>query len=736
MTRQKIRSDQIGEVGSAARVVRPRRPGLREASWTLLALALLVRVVVVLQLHGHPLLQPLGRLDSGVAVELARQLASGDLALRAGTDGQSFFFAPLYVYFLGLVFALTGGSALAVQLVQAVLGSAAVALLRLAARPWFGERAALAGGLLLALTGPVVFHEAILLQSSLDPFLTALALLAITRACVGRRVAAWAVAGAAIGVLALNRPNALAWGVALALCLPLFGRGEPLAHRVARTAALLVGLAFAIAPATLRNQAIAGEPVLISTHGGLNFYIGNRAEADGTYRSVPGITPDLRGQARDVRRVAEQQEGRALSGRETDAHFRALAWQWIRSHPLDAARLFARKVAYLCGATELALNYSYAYYAGDEPTLLRWLPVGAWLLVPFGLAGLADRAWFAGQPAANDDRRGYLLWALVAPAYGLSVAAFFVSSRYRLPLLVPLAAGAGFALTRLPGLARRRHARGLAAYAAALVPLGALAFWPHGLDDGRAEERTAMLLWLVDNGRSDDALRRLSAVEAAHPQPTLLLYRVGVALEENRRPGEAVVLLQRAASAEDRPEIQLALGQSLLDAGRGAEAVAHLRAAWQAGVRPEVSGFDLVRALGANGNRDEAAAVLERLAPSQDADAESTLALVALAFELQRPDLALRFAAGGLAGNDTNATLHEKRGLALAMLQRPTEACEALRRAAGLDPRSATARLNLAVVEAQQGHLDEARALALEALALQPDYPQARGLLREIDSAR
>ena len=724
-----------GESASTVATAGGWRPGLREAAWALFALALLVRVVVVLQLHDHPLLQPVGRLDSGVFVDLARQLAGGDVALRGGTDGQAFFFAPLYVYFLGLVFALSGGSLLAAKLTQAALGAAACLLLTRSARPWFGERAALVGGLLLALTGPVVFHEAILLQSALDPFLTALALVAITHACTTRRGAAWGVAGAAVGALALNRPNALVWGLLLAVGLPFLARGEALASRALRTLTFVAGLALAIAPATLRNLVVAGEPVAISSHGGLNFYIGNRAEADGTYRSVPGITPDLRGQARDARRLAEQQEGRPLGAREVDAHFRGLAWRWIRSQPLDAARLLARKIAYVLGATELALNYSYAYYARDEATLLRWLPLGAWLLVPLGLAGLADRALASGDPGSDGDRRAYLLWALAAPAYALSVAAFFVSARYRLPLLVPLAAGGGHALARLVSFAGARRWHGLAAYAAALVPLGALALWPHGLDDGRAEERTALLLSLVDSGQADEALRRLPAFEAAHPQRTLLLYRVGVALEENRRPGDAVAVLRRAAASEDRAEIRLALGQSLLDAGRGAEAVAHLRAAWQARVRPDVTGFDLARALVAAGNTAEAAEVLERLSLPSDADEPSALALVAVGFELRRPDLALRFADGGLAGHDESAALHEKRGLALAMLGRPAEAREALGRAAQLDPRGATARLNLAVVEAQLGHLDAARSLAREALALQPDYPRASGLLRELAHA-
>ena len=692
--------------------------------------------MVTFQLHDHPLLQPVGRLDSGVYVELARSVAAGDLALRAATGGQPFFLAPLYVYFLGLPFALFGGSLVAAKVLQVLVGTAAVGLAHAAARPWLGRPAALAAAALLALAGPVVFHEAILLQAALDPFLIALALLAVSRALRADAWRRWAIAGAAIGLFALNRPNALAWGAGLLIALPL-ARG--LTRGAREAAALALGLALGIAPATLRNLAVSGEPVLVSSHGGLNLYIGNRAEADGTYRHVPGVTPDIRGQARDARRVAEAAAGRSLSAREVDAHFRELALRWIAGHPRDAARLFLRKLAYVLAAPEISLNYSYAYYALDEPTLLRSLVIGAWVLVPLGLLGLADRLW-SGLPADLEGaggRWGFALWVLVVPAYALSVATFFVSARYRLPLLVPLAAGAGFALVRFVEAARTRARRRLAVYAAALVPLVALALWPHGLDDGRSEERTVMLLWLVDNGQGAEALRRLPAGEAAHPEPARLLLRMGQALDENREAAAAVPLLERSLVLDpSRPEARLALGRALFDAGRPADAIPHLRASVDAGYRPDAAGFALVQALAAAGDEAEAASRLERLSLPPRSDAASLLVVGNTALQLGRPDLALRFLDRGIAQDPQMGALHEKRGLALVMLGRPAEARAELEEARRLDPASASACLNLAVLEAQDGRLDAARSLAREALRLQPDYPQARGLLGALERAR
>jgi Flp pilus assembly protein TadD len=70
------------------------------------------------------------------------------------------------------------------------------------------------------------------------------------------------------------------------------------------------------------------------------------------------------------------------------------------------------------------------------------------------------------------------------------------------------------------------------------------------------------------------------------------------------------------------------------------------------------------------------------------------------------------------------------------MLDRVPEGRAELERAHALDPSSASVCLNLAVLYAQEGRLELARTLAREALRLQPDYPQATGLLSTLEGLR
>ncbi|HET8644407.1 MAG TPA: glycosyltransferase family 39 protein, partial [Vicinamibacteria bacterium] len=393
----------------------------------LVAAALLVRLIVVAQVQGHPLLRPSGVLDDAVYVQLAQRAASGDWALGPG----AYYVSPLYAYFLAVLFRL-GLAVVHAQVVQAVLGAVAVLLVAKTAARLYGRVAARVSAALGAACGVIVSNEALVLQSALDPFLAALALERLSAALEHSARPRWLAAGGAFALLGLNRPNAFLAAAAVAALLPLLLR-----TRRALVSALLLaaGVAIVLAPVAVRNRVVAGEWILVTSHGGLNFWIGNSASADGTYQAPPGITPSIEGQSRDMRRIAEAAAGRALTDAEVSSHFYGLGWQWIREHPGASARLFARKLAYTLHRTEVPLNYSYAYWSREEPTLLRVLPVGAWLLVPLGLAGLFVERRMEG--------RAFAVWAAFLPAYALSVAAFFVAWRYRLPLLTALCVLAG-----------------------------------------------------------------------------------------------------------------------------------------------------------------------------------------------------------------------------------------------------------------------------------------------------
>lgn len=665
----------------------------------LVAAAFVVKLAVLVQLWDHPLLQPHGELDTAYYVALAEHIASDGL-LAPG----AFIVSPLYVYFLAGVLA-AGGSLLAAKLIQIVLGAIAVALLFVTARHWFGSRAAFAAAALAILTGIFTFNEVLILQSAVDPFLTSCALYWLTRMVAGEpgRSGDWRAssalgAGLSVGLLALNRPNALVFAVAAAT---VFWVVDWRAGRRTRGTVLIASLVAILGANLARNYAVSGDVVLIASHGGLNFYIGNNDRADGTYTPVPGITPSIAGQARDSARVAEAAVGRRLTPGEVSNYFARRAVDWITTEPADAVRLFLRKIGILLNRVDVPLNYSHAYYAREPFAVLRWLAVGAWLLLPLGVVGLLWRS-------LRVNRRGYWAWAMFVPVYAATVVLFFVTDRYRMPLFVPLCATSGAVLVRWFDmvLALRRRS-GQASHIAALVgSAGAVAlitfvvFLNLGLNNGVGGEQTRYAVWLVEQGSFDEARRYVARISADHDHPGVMRFRVAQALLDAGRPNDAAPLLIEAIEIDGRqPAIRLALGEALLRSGRPREALAQL-----SGIEDQLAGTTVEVAL------DFGTVALEQGALPE--------AIRWLQIAVQRaPD---------------RAEAHEKLGVANFLNGNPTAARPYLERARQLDPGSASAHLNLAAVLAELGLVAEARIQALEAIRLDPSEPRAAALLKAL----
>jgi tetratricopeptide (TPR) repeat protein len=682
------------------------------------ALSFLVKLVVLAQIGDDPLLRPAGVLDTAAYFKLAQRAAAGDWALGPG----AYYVSPLYIYFLAVVFKVAGAAAVHAQVAQALLGAGAVALVARCAARFYGGRAGTMAAALAALTGVLTFNEVLILQSALDPLLTALALERLSAAVIQRTARRFLFAGMAFGLLGLNRPNALAAVAALVVLIAVIGRSR----RMAGYALLLAaGAGVALAPAAIRNRVVAGEWLLVSSHGGLNFYIGNNPDADGTYRAPPGVTPSIEGQIRDTRRVAEAAAGRPLTDAEVSDHFYRQALRWMRDRPGEAMALFVRKAALTFHSSDIPLNYSYAYWSRDEPTLLRALVVGPWLLVPCGIAGFV-------VPRAV-DRRAFLSWAAFIPAYALSLAVFFVVSRYRLPLLVALCVTSGGALSWAVGALAERRTAGARRVAAAAGLAAVVAFWPFAIDEGLANERTERLVHLIVEGRQDEARALFDRTVPIHRDPGMLNFRVGRAWLDAGRPDLAVEHFEKSlAAAPGQGEVHLVLGQALLRQQRPADAVGHLERARAANVFADVTGLELARALLSLGRLEEARAAVASTTPLEDTDAPTALALGNLAFQLDDPATALRFQQEALRRAPEMAAAHEGLGLTLERLGRDGEAIAALEAACRLDPSDPTAPFNLALLYARAGRLTDARRLAQRALALDPGSPHPRALLEEL----
>src|SRR5262249_59710691 len=210
-------------------------------------------------------------------------------------------------------------------------------------------------------------------------------------------------------------------------------------------------------------------------------------------------------------------------------------------------------------------------------------------------------------------------------------------------------------------------------------------------------------------------------------------FRLGQRLVVASQPAAAIAHFQQALAADpDQPIVEYALGETLLEAERPRDAIEPLRRALEAGVHRDEAGVDLVRALGAAGERDEAIRVLEDVGKAA-ADADRSVALARLAVQLQQPRLAEMFSRAALSSRPGFAAAHAQLGASFNLSDRFADARRELEEAIRLDPRDAASHVGLAVAEANLDRLLEARAHINAALRLDPGSPEANRVRQALD---
>lgn len=505
--------------------------GTRFASWRprfalgcILGLAFLLRVVYVLQSRSSPNFDE-PQMDALYHLEWARAWA-------AGGDFQPgpFFRAPLYPWFLGLCLRLFGENLLLVRLVQALIGTASAGLVYLLGARAFDRRVGLLAAFLVAIDWVLIYFDGELLLPVLEVPLDLLAVWLTLRLSDGPRPASAALAGAAWGLSAIVRPNVLLFAPVLAAWI-LARTADGWRRRLATAAAFGLALLAPILPITATNRIAGGDWVLISSQGGVNGWIGNNPSADGSSAIVPGARADWWGGYHDSIKMAEVEEGRPLAPSEVSRHYSRKAWAWIRSEPRRALGLLLWKLRLFWTDWELGNNSSETFFAYRFGPILRWLPLGFGVLAPLALLGLLL--------SARHVARLLPLWGFV-PVYTASVVAFFVCSRFRVPVVPALAVLAAHACVWALDAAKARRWLSLSVAAVVFLALARLVGTvPAAID--RSDSNGLWQLGLVEarHGNWEAAVELYHEAVAARPRNRYALRDLGLALSELGRRREA-----------------------------------------------------------------------------------------------------------------------------------------------------------------------------------------------------
>ena len=360
----------------------------------------------------------------------------------------SAYWPPGYPLFLAAIYKLFGVNIVAVRVVQSLLGAGTVAVVHRIAQRVLDRSGARLAALATALYPLFIYSAGADMPVTLQVTLIAGGVL-LTLVTV-ERSSAWAALGAGLlGAWAtLVASSALPAFLLFALWMAWNRDGTPSRSRsrsIRLALTCLLPIVVIVGAWMVRNQRVFGRPVLVSTNGGYNLWLGNhpgvkasmgnRAETPGT-NEVPGMQ-------------AEAARIWSLSGNEAtrDSAFTRLALEYIAADVPRFLRLSLSKSLELWALYPQPMNEDRPRLGIEK--LASLLSYG--LLLPFALVWL-----FVSLPRS----RVAVLVLLLFLAYSLVHAVILSKVRFRLPLdTFVIIYGCGGIVAAVRALSRRQLAK-------------------------------------------------------------------------------------------------------------------------------------------------------------------------------------------------------------------------------------------------------------------------------------
>lgn len=520
----------------------------RDAIWFLVIFltAVSLRGVYLYQVRscpffGHEIMDPLFHRHWGEAIAAGRTFMEGP-----------YFRAPLYPWFLGAVYRIFGQTDLAPRIIQIVVGSLSCGLVYLIGRQAFTRRVGILAGLAAASYWMFLYFEAELLIVCLAVFLDLLLIWLLVTIQDRRSAWLWLMAGAVLGLSAIARPTILLFAPGVLIWLGVLHRSSR--RRASSYAAcFILGCALFIAPVTVRNYVVGGDRVLISSAAGVNFFIGNNPRSDGMTAIVPGTPAEWwAGYEAQIER-AEKAAGRPLKASQVSQYYWREALGFMREQPTRAAKLMGKKLRLFWSRWEVSNNQDVRFVTDNFAPVVRYLPLTFWVVGPLGLLGLLI--------SLGQSRRLFPLWGFVL-IYMVGVVAFFVTARYRLPVVpILILLGSSAVFWSLDAI---RSARWLSVGLAGAVLVSAavlVAHVPQGVEAGMAQSYGSAGISLAQRGQTAEAEEYLlEAIERYEVQPNVWFALAAIRMQQGRFLDAERCLQQTLAFDPAYPDARKHLG--------------------------------------------------------------------------------------------------------------------------------------------------------------------------------
>ncbi len=383
-----------------------------------LVFALLFRLLYLWQFSTSPVFSHPAGADVGEYDRWACEIVSGQWLWN-----KVHIHAPLYPYFLALLYKITGFNFFWVRFLQLLVGLAGAVPVYLALCRGKWRRPNLTAMVfagIVAVYPPLIYYQAELVSEVL-----LLPLLGLSWYFLRRKN--YPGAGVAAGLAAITHPGSLIFIAGEIVILSVWPWRK---YRLRPALMFVLGTLICIGPVVGYNSWLEGRFVPIQKHGGLNLFIGNNVNADGTCNVRPGAD------WAELQNWAGQKAEEA--GTTTDRVLLGESLRFIGEHPFTFVRLSLRKAVLVWNWRELI--------SGADPAPLRYYtPVQKYTFWSFLVVGiLALTGLFSMVLTRWRKLMGYrhLLWWLLS-FWGLQVITV-TSGRYRVAMLYPVFIFAAF----------------------------------------------------------------------------------------------------------------------------------------------------------------------------------------------------------------------------------------------------------------------------------------------------
>jgi 4-amino-4-deoxy-L-arabinose transferase-like glycosyltransferase len=245
---------------------------------------------------------------------------------------------PGYPLFLAPFYAVLGARVEVAVGLQIVLGLLVVLCCYLLARRFFSESLALVAAAIAAVNPLLIFASAYALTENLYTVLLLVCLISISPFAwdslpSDRR---FLIGGVLLGAAALVRPNGLPLALFACPAIAVLDRRRG-SGRLRRAILFALGLVLVITPWTLRNRAVKGEWVMISTNGGTTFYLTNN--------HLVCTEPRFQGNLAPGPRLPHWEDLKNMNELERDREAWRLGMQFLKDNPDCIPGLIGNKLA-------------------------------------------------------------------------------------------------------------------------------------------------------------------------------------------------------------------------------------------------------------------------------------------------------------------------------------------------------------------------------------------------------